>query len=345
MLLIDGLCYLFFVKEPPALQGLYRVDDETGYGLTPNFEGRLLTRGPSAEIRVNSRGFRGPEWALDGRPRILIAGDSFTFGLPLDLEHGFVAKTAQRLPGAEVLNLGVPGYGPIQIARTLARECGGLKPRHVFYMYYYNDTRIDGTIADYKTVFDGYLVNRRESDGRERTPEQFQAGLAKRTSTAWKPTDTLRLVHIRTYLSERGIHPRQVIEKMVGVTQIDTDRYVQTRMKPGGKYSEESVGTAARQIEDMASLVRACGARFTMVILPGYGEAYYHLKEPATERLLELLDGRGLDILDLRQFTRPGVSLISWYDAHYSDVGTDMVGNVLGGYLAGAYPDLLSTSQ
>lgn len=329
----------FFVLEPAPAKGMYAPDDEIGFKLTPGYSGHNPSRGPWALNQINSRGFRGPEWAEDQRPRVLFAGDSFTFGLPLEYEQGFVAKVGRKLPAIQAINLGVPSYGPVQIAKTIERTCSGLKPLHVFYMYFQNDTRIDNVTADWNAVVDGYLVTRRTANGEALTDEQIRERMGARLGETWRLRDSLTLKGFRAFLSERGLHPTQLAERWrrkEGGAQDGFARYLVSALKDDGGYSERSVGLARDYILQMAATAKACSAAFTMVVLPSHYEAYYQLREPATERLLALL-GNAVDVLDIRDFARPGQSLIQWYDPHYSDAGTDLVSDVVAGYLAGRY--------
>ncbi len=46
-----------------------------------------------------------------GSLRLLAIGDSFVYGTDVEAQENFCAMLEQRLPGVEVLNMGVPGYG------------------------------------------------------------------------------------------------------------------------------------------------------------------------------------------------------------------------------------------
>jgi len=66
-------------------------------------------------LTTNSLGMRGPvDVPLEkppGERRIVVVGDSFTFGHGVKDEEVWTEKLAQRIGGVRVLNLGVPGYG------------------------------------------------------------------------------------------------------------------------------------------------------------------------------------------------------------------------------------------
>lgn len=332
LLMMDYAIYALFVREPtPHDSGLYRAEAERGFGLTPGFRGVYRTRGGETPITVNSSGFRGPEWTFDAATRVMAVGDSFTFGIPLAVEDGFLAKAEAKLGhGYRLYNLGVPGYGPAHILPTVERYCGTIRPAHVMYFFFANDLRDDNLATDAVRAVDGYLV-RRAAGGRELSDDELLARVRGRQESRYSLAAGLGLVHIRTFMAERGIHPSQLLKRG---TPAAAESYLVTR---GPGYSDENVARAAEQIRRVKQAAEACGARFTMVVLPGHVEAFHGLVEPGTRDLLARLDG-AVEVLDLHRHMRPGDNLVQWYDAHYSPKGTELVANVLAGYLAGRYP-------
>jgi hypothetical protein len=101
-------------------------------------------------IRTNSRGLRGPDPAIPkpaGTVRILMLGDSFTFGFPVRDEETFVARIeqglrAQGLP-VEVVNGGVSGYSPTLHYLLLRDELFEVEPDLVVLWYDFGDLQED----------------------------------------------------------------------------------------------------------------------------------------------------------------------------------------------------------
>ena len=82
---------------------------------------------PDPAHAINARGFRDVEFPAKkaGSPRVLVIGDSFPMGLVVPPDETFPKQLGQLLPGLEVLNLGVQGYGPdqeLKILRLLAKR-------------------------------------------------------------------------------------------------------------------------------------------------------------------------------------------------------------------------------
>src|SRR5262245_37250811 len=77
-------------------------------------------------VSSNSQGLRGTrEFAYErtpGVPRIVVLGDSFTFGEEVSDDETYSRRLEALLPGSEVLNLGVHGYGQDQMLIYLREE-------------------------------------------------------------------------------------------------------------------------------------------------------------------------------------------------------------------------------
>jgi hypothetical protein len=109
------------------------------YGMSPGFRGSYA----GVSLETNDLGFRGPlpgGWA-DSR-RVAILGDSIAFGLFVPLEATFSRVLEGLLPHTAVMNLGVPGYDPIQEVASL-REIAALPPPNVVVLVYtLNDAEV-----------------------------------------------------------------------------------------------------------------------------------------------------------------------------------------------------------
>ncbi len=93
---------------------IFRESDLLPYELLPNAESAHSTAEFSAPIRINSLGYRGGEFDPRKREqfRILVVGDSFTFGHGCTAEETYVSVLERALAGAcgdrevEVINAG-----------------------------------------------------------------------------------------------------------------------------------------------------------------------------------------------------------------------------------------------
>lgn len=108
-------------------KGLSYVLDEwsptRGWTLKPNLRD-IPFRG--ALVSSNARGIRGKrDYELEkpaGVTRIVVLGDSFTFGEEVGDEETFAFHLERMIPNSEVLNLGIHGYGHDQMLLYLKEE-------------------------------------------------------------------------------------------------------------------------------------------------------------------------------------------------------------------------------
>ena len=132
-------------------ESLYRPSQVPGltYEMRPGRDGVF----EGMRVRTNLLGMRGAEPESDPSAvyRIVVLGDSFTFGFLVEERDTFVSLLQDRLgagpaPGGkkvEVLNLGVVGYTSRDEAVVMKTKALPLRPRGVIIAYILNDPEID----------------------------------------------------------------------------------------------------------------------------------------------------------------------------------------------------------
>ena len=139
----------------------YALDDGRCVGLAPGtqvaYTGWLL-RIPPVVHAVNSQGFRGPSRSFEkpiGTRRILLMGDSYTFGVGMP-EEETIAAQLQGILGAsssrrvEVLNFGVPGVNLEETFEQYQRFASRWEHDVVLYLLFRND--LDKPLCDRDSV-------------------------------------------------------------------------------------------------------------------------------------------------------------------------------------------------
>lgn len=123
LLVSEGVARVVYRGRFPYM---YVHDAELGWAHRPSYTGTVRV---GVEATFDARGLReerviGPK---QGR-RVLMIGDSVTFGHGLGQDETIARALERRAPGLEVLNAGVPGYATEQEVRYLARLAPELKP-------------------------------------------------------------------------------------------------------------------------------------------------------------------------------------------------------------------------
>ena len=142
----------------------YQNHADAYWTLSANFQSRIQT--PDGEVTYTSsaqglrtdRIFENPT----DRQRIFVMGDSYTYGIGVDLKDTFVDQWQKLLDRekqvVDVVNLGVPGYGTQQSfvrAREYAQQLG--MPNVLVYVFCNND--VVDNVAGKKVIVDGIRID------------------------------------------------------------------------------------------------------------------------------------------------------------------------------------------
>jgi hypothetical protein len=110
---------------------LFEYDAELGWRFVAGREGTILHREESLQsIRTNADGFRDAPFGARraGVRRIVVLGDSFVSNVDVAPEAVFTEVLESLLGDAEVFNLGVNGYGPVQESLLLRHALARFEP-------------------------------------------------------------------------------------------------------------------------------------------------------------------------------------------------------------------------
>jgi GDSL-like Lipase/Acylhydrolase family len=131
----------------------YRHDAELGWAPVPNSEFTVTAERP-IHAKHNSLGLRDVELSASGKPRVLFVGDSFVWGNDVEADERFTDLLRKRLPGHDIVNAGVSGYGTDQEYLWLQRLWDRIKPQVVVLMFTVVNDRWDN-ISNVR--YDGYF--------------------------------------------------------------------------------------------------------------------------------------------------------------------------------------------
>ncbi len=133
LLLFSGWLTIAFSIGADRLYGRYLMP-ETADLLFPAFSvANHNTSEFELTVRINNLGFRGPNTSIEKqRKRVLLLGDSFSFGWGVELENTWIHLLSQKYPDIEFLNLGQGGNHPGDYVRIAKRAIPLLNPDLVF---------------------------------------------------------------------------------------------------------------------------------------------------------------------------------------------------------------------
>lgn len=128
--------------------GLLKHHPRLGWVLAPGWRGSHRHHVFRTIYEVNQFGFRG-RTALGGqseRRRIVLLGDSFTFGLGVNEGETFTDRLAQANPNMEFLNFGVPGYSTDQEYLLQQEVASNFRPEIYLLLFYLGNDIVDNML-------------------------------------------------------------------------------------------------------------------------------------------------------------------------------------------------------
>ncbi|MCA9712256.1 MAG: hypothetical protein KDK70_40845, partial [Myxococcales bacterium] len=163
-----------------SLQGMYEVGERVSYRHVAGYTGTFDDGVVMMPIQINHRGDRDDEPRDDhpSRARLMLVGDSFTFGQGLEDAQRIDRRIEHRSGGqVDAYDLGVMGYGSRDSLLRL-RESAWWRGRSIYYLFFTNDLELSNTHPDHYTVHDGFVVPRLRADGQAYTPQALTQLLA-----------------------------------------------------------------------------------------------------------------------------------------------------------------------
>jgi hypothetical protein len=145
VLFLEGVARVFGSMEHTVPRGIGQFDEVLGWSLKPLSYGVSSRTGYEIEYRINSKGLRDDEtnYAKPGGTfRIVLIGDSRTFGFGVPIDKHFSTLLEGYFKDVEVVNMGVGGFGVDQELLYLRSEGFRYEPDVVLaYVAHYGDHR------------------------------------------------------------------------------------------------------------------------------------------------------------------------------------------------------------
>jgi acetyltransferase AlgX (SGNH hydrolase-like protein) len=316
-----------------------RPDPYIGFLYPPNFQATMRHYDATFTFRTDSRGFRNADpWPA--RADVVAVGDSLTFGFGVPDGHSWVDLAARTLPGAAVVNLALPGFGPLQQLRVYETFGAALRPKIVLVGFFpANDFWDTAKFLTWLGLGEGgnYLLWR-----------DFGVNSMGSRSVIEK---VLRASYLQSLLwaalnpgNEEFGRDGIVLETPKGRLRLlpSTLRKLRERASPGRPEFEEAFA-ALRELDDR---VRAGGGRMVVVVLPSKEYVYLPLAGGSADdplkhvhRALEQLNLSYLDVAPrFRERAAAGELLFFEIDGHPNEQGYAVIAEAVVDYLrSGAF--------
>ena len=295
-----------------------------------------------ADIKINSQGFRGAEPSNDpATERVIVLGDSITFGNNLELEDTFPFQLQQRLVSqrrnVEILNFGVGGYDTLQEVALL--EIRGLKyhPKLVVVAYCLNDVGIASMSPEH--------IQRMQQMQSSHYSFLYESRLVQLISES---VETIRTKNWVKHVNDPEVFHREYANQIDPIGDDESELLDLMNQSPKWPSStwygdRDRVGRLRFGFRRLARLSKENDFRVVIMIIPllrNKGGAYSHR---AAHRIVEMEARRaGFDTLDLTdEFLRAGMgnlTLLVGDIIHPNKTGHSIMADSLSAFISDHLP-------
>lgn len=336
VLLVQGDKY----KDPslnyyPPGSAIY--DKDIGWAYRPGFRGRYHYLEYNFEAVINSLGLRDREYGPKTKSRILFVGDSFTFGVGVDISQTYVRLVEKDLGGEstlECINAGRIAAGP-QVYLHYARKYAAALDPDTIVLSLFPENDFDDT-----RNFHAELTRFRDVNGEPYVGDQPLARERTVPTTAlYRHSALYRFLKLR--FSRLSIN--QGVNPFVGT-------WLEVYLKDEPKWVGEAKTELFECVSEIANVARQRKARFALVLIPSDYDLYparltrlirkwgrapdaYDLDKPY-QWLTDYAAKRDIPLLDLRAPMRAGGKTCHFqHDRHFNATGYRIAASAIAKFL------------
>lgn len=271
---------------------------------------------------VNMQGYSDADdflWddRFEDMSRVLLLGDSFTFGMSAEPGKSFAERLDAELSGSVIWNTGIPGSGTHQALASFTVYAPILEPQLTILGFYVND------FDDNLMPVDSWL-NVIGPDGK---------AVAIRLSVIdqWENVIRYDLSDIEYIRSNWKVPPTTEVERQLGLTQLGTLllrllREPQIVRATDARF-EQRERVTRHYLQDLLNSVRQHGSQLLILLIPGpsdisnEGMRYQLARDIVTALEIPFIDP--VDLLEVPEdYTPPP-------DDHWSNAGHQKIGGLL----------------
>lgn len=308
----------------------WRFDRSLGWSNRPGASGVHVHQDFAPRVEINAEGLRDkeyPEARVPGLCRMVVVGDSFTWGFGVERNEIWHELLEARHPDWEIVNAGVAGYATDQELLYLEERGLALRPDVVLLLFHPNDLLENSerhTSGYYKPYFelgpDGRLALRQVPVPRGSHEQRLERWLRFHTYLLF------RLYHFRKFVAAvREERAREEQEKAAAQAQPERPRDRAPSAPVVNKYDVDLSLTLAL-LGRIDEVVRERGARFLVATVP--------MSDPPVSGLQAGLRERGIHTLGLDAAFKRQRDIRFDHDPHWTAHGHAIAAAAIESFLA-----------
>ncbi len=259
--------------------------------------------------------FTRPPADGDEAPRILMLGDSFTFGITADPGLSYVETLQARFPESVVWNTGMPGVGTQQAILAFREYAPALQPHLTVLGFYMNDYGDNIRRASASIVFF--------------TPEGNLTGTRTSFYDGWGNAYDSSVDAALRYWNQTDRPPRNAIEQAIGLTRLGS---LAMRLSDSigifsGALLRTQVARTGTLLADLRDVAAAQDSALLVIVIPRRED----LGAPGDEyrATVQLLREAGIPYLEPIGLLEAAADYMPEPDPHWNNAGHQMVGALL----------------
>jgi GDSL-like Lipase/Acylhydrolase family len=310
-------------------------DPLLGWHLIPGVRTRHHSAEFDVEVAINARGFRQdppvPDTRTPGVARLAVLGDSFTFGQGVEERERFTERLAADF-GAEVVNLGVPGYGTDQALLQFTHMDGAERSADLVVLAWFvdnaarnGDLQRDGRPKPAFELRDGALALRNVP-----VPEQTSGGVADSAA------EQRSLQGLRTFLWS---HSRLYVlaRRQFGARLMRGDGDARPAWVSACREDSAAWLVTRALFAELAAAAQSQGARSMVLLIPDARGLLPGAPDDCQQAARQACAEAGLPVLDLtpafRDALRSGARPYFARDGHWTPAGHALAAEQLGAFI------------
>lgn len=328
VLLISFVCLVFleavyrYLFPEIQLGNIYQADPVLGHMPIPSYTAASYSREFSYTTTTNSLGLRDREYGVKGNvTRVLVLGDSFVFGVGVDIAQTIPKRLEYYLNSAgntyEVINAGVSSYGTRQELAYFRDRGYLLEPDMVIMSFYTNDFIDNLEAINHKVNPDGYLISR-DADEQQRIIRYAFINMP-------------RPFRIRLFIEQNFRVVNFFIAKLKGVARFFLKRAGSSDIDPAFReqYHRATIRNTLAYLNESARYFEKRNTPFLLVNIPTKEDmAIKTVKKSALEQFAAEQDTLFLDLFSA--FANHPVEELYWkYDDHLTSRGNDLMAQAI----------------